>query len=61
MREGAGVERLPPFTVPLQKLSAGHYFAPLYAIPYSGDWRMTVRVQLGETDEAVVTSPFSVR
>jgi copper transport protein len=52
---------LPPFTVPLQKLSAGHYFAPLYDIPYSGDWRMTVRVQLGETDEAVVTSPFSVR
>jgi len=54
-------EDLPPFTVPLQKLSAGHYYAPLYDIPYSGDWRMTVRVQLGQTDEAVATSTFSVR
>jgi copper transport protein len=54
-------EDLPPFTVPLQKLSAGHYFAPLYDIPYSGSWRMTVRVQLGQTKEAVLTSPFTVR
>ena len=52
---------LPPFTVPLQKLSAGHYYAPLYDIPYSGKWQMTVRVQLGQTDEAVLVSPFSVR
>jgi copper transport protein len=54
-------EDLPPFTVPLQKLSAGHYYAPLYDIPYSGKWQMTVRVQLGQSNEAVLTSPFSVR
>ncbi|HEY3669841.1 MAG TPA: copper resistance protein CopC [Acidimicrobiia bacterium] len=54
-------EDLPPFTVPLQKLSAGHYYAPLYDIPYSGKWQMTVRVQLGQTDEAVLTSPFNIR
>ena len=54
-------EDLPPFTVPLQKLSAGHYFSPLYDIPYSGKWQMTVRVQLGQTDEAVLSSPFTVR
>ena len=54
-------EDLPPFTVPLQKLGAGHYYAPLYDIPYSGKWQMTVRVQLGQTNEAVLTSPFSVR
>jgi copper transport protein len=54
-------EDLPPFTVPLQKLGAGHYYAPLYDIPYSGDWQMTIRVQLGQTDEAVLTSPFTVR
>jgi copper transport protein len=54
-------EDLPPFTVPLQKLGAGHYYAPLYDIPYSGKWQMTVRVQLGQTDEAVLTSPFTVR
>jgi copper transport protein len=54
-------EDLPPFTVPLQKLGPGHYTAPLYDIPYSGKWRLTIRVQLGETDEAVLTSPFTVR
>jgi copper transport protein len=54
-------EDLPPFTVPLQQLSQGHYYAPRYDIPYSGRWQMTVRVQLGTTDEAVLTSPFTVR
>jgi copper transport protein len=54
-------EDLPPFTVPLQKLGAGHYTSPLYDIPYSGKWQMTIRVQLGETDEAVLTSSFNIR
>ena len=54
-------EDLPPFTVPLQKLGAGHYYAPLYDIPYSGKWQMTIRVELGQTDEAVLTSPFTLR
>jgi copper transport protein len=54
-------EDLPPFTVPLQQLGAGHYSAPLYEIPYSGKWQMTIRVQLGDTDEAVLSSPFAVR
>jgi copper transport protein len=54
-------EDLPPFTVPLQKLSVGHYYAPLYDIPFPGKWQMTIRVQLGQTDEAVLTSPFTVR
>jgi copper transport protein len=54
-------EDLPPFTVPLQKLGAGHYYSPLYNIPYSGKWQMTIRVQLGQTDEAVLTSPFTMR
>ncbi len=54
-------EDLPPFTVPLQKLGAGHYYAPLYDIPYPGKWQMTIRVELGPTDEAVLTAPFTVR
>jgi copper transport protein len=54
-------EDLPPFTAPLQKLGNGHYYAPLYDIPYPGKWQMTIRVQLGPTDEAVLVSPFSVR
>jgi len=51
----------PPLTVPLQKLGAGHYYAPLYDIPYPGKWQITIRVELGSTDEAVLTSPFVLR
>jgi nitrogen fixation protein FixH len=54
-------EDLPPFTLPLQKLGAGHYYAPLYDIPYPGKWQITIRVELGSTDEAVLTSPFVLR
>ncbi len=54
-------EDLPPFTVPLQKLGAGHYYAPLYDIPYSGEWQMTIRVQLSATNEAVLVGRFDVR
>jgi len=52
---------LPPFTVPLQKFGPGHYYTPLYNIPYPGMWQMTIRVQLGATDEAVLVSNFGVR
>jgi copper transport protein len=52
---------LPPFTVPLTKLGPGHYIASLYNIPFPGEWQMTVRVRLGETDEAVLTGKFTLR
>ena len=52
---------LPPLTVPLQKLGEGHYYAPLFDIPYPGQWSMTVRVQLSATDEAVLVSSFRLR
>jgi copper transport protein len=52
---------LPPFDVPLQKLGAGHYYAPLYDIPYSGKWQMTIRVQLSATNEAVLVGTFNLR
>ncbi len=54
-------EDLPPFTVPVKRLGPGHYYAPLYDIPYSGTWQMTVRVQLSAIDEAVLVGKFSVR
>ena len=52
---------LPPFDVPLQKLGEGHYYAPLFDIPYPGEWQMIVRVRLTETEETVVTGKFSLR
>ncbi len=52
---------LPPFTVPLRKLGPGHYIAPLYDIPYPGEWQMTVRVTLSATDESVLVGKFTLR
>lgn len=52
---------LPPFDVPLRPLGPGHDFAPQYDIPFPGDWRVVLRVQLGATDEAVLTDDFTVR
>ena len=52
---------IPPLSVPLQKLGPGHYVAPLYDIPYPGEWQMTVRVRLGATDEAVLVGKFTLR
>lgn len=52
---------LPPFTVPLTKFGPGHYIASLYNIPYPGEWQMTIRARLGETDEAVLTGKFTLR
>jgi hypothetical protein len=52
---------LPPFTVPLRKLGEGHYYAPLYNIPYPGAWRMIVRAQVSATDELVLQGKFSLR
>jgi copper transport protein len=52
---------LPPFDVPLQKLGEGHYYAPLFDIPYPGEWQMVVRARLTETEDTVVTGKFSLR
>ena len=52
---------LAPFDMPLRQLGPGHYFVPQYNIPFPGDWRMVVRVRLGETDEVVTTDDFSLR
>jgi copper transport protein len=50
-----------PFDVPLRDLGPGHYYAPQFDIPYSGDWTMVARVRLGATDEVVLTKGFSLR
>jgi copper transport protein len=52
---------LPPFTVPIRRAGPGHYYAPLYSVPYPGAWQMIVRVQVSATDEVVLQGRFSVR
>jgi len=49
------------FDVPLRPLGPNHEYAPQYNIPFPGEWRVALRVQLGTTDEAVLTGGFSVR
>jgi hypothetical protein len=52
---------LPPFTVPLRKLGNGHYYAPLYDLPYPGAWQIVVRTQVSATDEVALQGRFSLR
>jgi copper transport protein len=52
---------LPPLTVPLRDYGGGHYYAPLFDIPYPGEWQMTIRAQTGPTEEAVLTGKFTLR
>jgi copper transport protein len=54
-------EDVAPFDVPLRPLSPGHEYAPQYNIPFSGEWRVVLRVQLGTSDEAVLTDEFRIR
>jgi copper transport protein len=52
---------LPPFDVPLQQLGPGHYYSPLYDIPYPGAWHLIARARLSETEETVLTGKFLLR
>jgi copper transport protein len=52
---------LAAFDVPLRPLGPGHEYSPQYNIPFPGDWTVVLRVQLGTTNEAVLTGDFSVR
>ena len=47
-RPGGG---LAPFDVPLRRLGPGHYYAPLFDIPYPGRWDMIVRARVGPTEK----------
>jgi len=52
---------LAPFDVPLRPLGPNHVYAPRYNIPFAGDWKMVLRVQLGTSDESVLTDDFTIR
>ncbi len=52
---------LPPFEVPMQQLGTNHFYAPQFDIPYPGEWKITVRAQVSDVDEILVTGRFSLR
>jgi copper transport protein len=50
-----------PLTVPLTKAGPGHYLASGFTIPLAGEWRVTARALLSETDEATVVGKVTIR
>lgn len=52
---------LPPFEVPMQQLGTNHFYAPQFDIPYPGEWKITIRAQVSDVDEILVTGRFSLR
>ncbi|HEY3672450.1 MAG TPA: copper resistance protein CopC [Acidimicrobiia bacterium] len=50
-----------PLTIPLTKAGPGHYLASGFTIPLAGEWRVTARVLLSETDEATVVGKVTIR
>ncbi len=57
-RPGGG---LAPFDVPLRRLGPGHYYAPLFDIPYPGRWEMIVRARIGPTEQVALVGRFTLR
>jgi len=50
-----------PITIPLTRVTAGHYLAPRATLPIAGDWRMTIKALVTDTDEATVTDTVPIR
>jgi hypothetical protein len=45
----------------MQQLGTNHYYSPLFDIPYPGQWQMTIRARVSDTDEVVATGRFTLR
>jgi copper transport protein len=50
-----------PLTVPLTRAGPGHYLAAGVTIPLAGEWRVTARVLLSQTDEATLVGTVTIR
>jgi copper transport protein len=60
--QATDVERgLGPIEIPLRRLAPGHYFSPGFRFPFAGDWKISVRALVGETDEVVGTAKIPIR
>ena len=50
-----------PIPIPVRRLGPGHYIASGVSLPISGEWTLTVRALVTETDEAAVAGKISIR
>ena len=60
--EATDVERgLGPIDIPLRRLAPGHYFSPGFRFPFAGDWKLTVKALVDETNEVTGTAEIPIR
>jgi copper transport protein len=52
--------KIAPITVPVTKLSAGHYLGSSVALPIAGTWRVTAYPRLSQFDEVTLTGTFDL-
>jgi copper transport protein len=52
--------RIAPITVPLRRLSPGHYLSPGFVVPYPGEWRVTAKPRLTEFDQPTLVGTVTI-
>jgi copper transport protein len=50
-----------PIQIPVRRISPGHYIGPGVSLPIPGDWTLTVRALLSETDQVAAAGKLSIR
>jgi copper transport protein len=60
--EATDTERdLGPIDIPLRRLAPGHYFSPGFRFPFAGEWTITVKALVGETEQVTGTAEIPIR
>ncbi len=49
-----------PIAIPVRRLGPGHYTASGVSLPIRGDWNLTVRVLLSQTDQAALAGRLAI-
>jgi copper transport protein len=52
---------LGPIEIPLRRLAPGHYFSPGFRFPFAGDWEITVKALVGETEQVTGSAEIPIR
>jgi copper transport protein len=50
-----------PIPIPVRRLSPGHYIGSGVSLPIPGEWTLTVRALVSETDEVALAGKISIR
>ena len=49
-----------PITIPVRRIGPGHYISSAVDLPIRGDWTLTVRILLSETDQAALAGKLPI-